>query len=231
MGRRKLELTPEQLAIRQVQQEQVKAIKRANRKMKYVASKYGKKSNVYKELSKQWSEDPVLSSFTNKGKDGIVQISTKLVTQYHNADKKLILWQIENTRGITEIESAAREFHQISRDEWKQLTNDQKKKYVSQMSNLEKKLRNKIDALYNEFGKGRKTVGKYMPTLMENADDGHFNRTVINRAIREAESVLNDEERLKKELLTEDDPSGHKNPTANPNKKKTNSKSNPNTKR
>lgn len=199
--------------------EEVKAIKRANSRIKYVAKKYGKTSNIYKELTAQWRPGGSMSKYVNYGADGIVQISTKLVKEYHNADRDLIFHQIKKVRGIKEIEQSSKEFGGMEEDEWKKLSKKERRKYVLEMSILERDMRTMVDKLYNMFESGKSTIEKYMPSLMLE-EGGTMDKNRLKKAIQEAKDILYNEERLQKEQLGEyEDVPGFNKPTKKTNKK------------
>lgn len=144
---------------------EVKAIKVANTRLRYLAKKYGTDSEIY-----QKAINPFLSkkfdAYRNESK-GILQLSTKLDKHYNRSDRALVFGYIKNIPTISKIESHVRESLGISRDDWKKVSTENKTDIAKGVYNIEENIEPLINQLYNvkcdidhdfsELHKGRMT--------------------------------------------------------------------------
>lgn len=145
--------------------DEVKAIKVANTRLRYLAKKYGTDSAIYQKTIAPFQAKKY-DAYRNESK-GVLQLSTKLDKHYNRSDRDLVFGYIRNIPKISNLESHVRESLGISRDEWKTGTTDEKAELVKQVYDIEESIQPLIDQLYNancdidhdfpELHKGRMT--------------------------------------------------------------------------
>lgn len=139
--------------------DEVKAIKVANTRLRYLAKKYGLDSEIY-----QKAINPFLSkkfdAYRNESK-GVLQLSTKLDKHYNRSDRALVFGYIKNTPTISKVESHVRESLGISRDEWKKASTDVKTELAKGVYNIEEN----IEPLINQLYKARCDIDQDFPEL------------------------------------------------------------------
>ncbi len=126
--------------------DEVKAIKVANTRLRYLAKKYGTDSEIY-----QKAINPFLSkkfdAYRNESK-GVLQLSTKLDRHYNRSDRALVFGYIRNIPTIAKVESHVRESLGISRDEWKKASTEDKTELAKGVYHIEENISTLIEQLY-----------------------------------------------------------------------------------
>lgn len=126
--------------------DEVKAIKVANTRLRYLAKKYGLDSEIYQKAISPFITKK-FDAYRNESK-GVLQLSTKLDRHYNNRDRALVFGYIKNIPTIAKTESHARESLGLSRDDWKQYTKQEKTETTKAVFEVESNITPLIESLY-----------------------------------------------------------------------------------
>lgn len=157
----------------------VRAIKRANSRIKSIAKKYGTDSQVYKNqvsryMSTSYTRGKTKTNYNEISKsyeglvhfsdDGVLQISTKAIREYKGADKPLFKWGIYNQEGLKNIEANALASLNMDYDEYKALKPKERVELIKEEAEMSDELESKIGELYDKWG-DRDAVLREVPEL------------------------------------------------------------------
>lgn len=190
--------------------EETKSIKRANFRIKSVAKKYGTDSQIYQDMVRQWTSS-AFQQYVNIKEDGIIQISTKFPKMYEGVDKQLIMYRIEHTRGLKDIEKDTKEFFNISDEEWKKTKSIEKILLARKKEQAQIMFDSMLKEIYSIYSHNSGQLQKRFPELFK--QDGVLSYDDMLSLAIKGNELVTDEENVFKDVLSEyDETTGYPNP-------------------